>query len=327
MLEAAFARPLSDPRRFQVIRSQLLELARSDPRAALQWSHRIHSLRESHRARNQILARWAAADPMAALTWANTASVDLPRNLYKEQMQAIVTGFAKHDPAGAFQYVSGLDEGSDRALRFKSRLLNEVIETQIRAGGVEQARATILQMGDGPLKSSLQRELVKEWAGFDPQSAAAYVRLQGPAASDLTTSLITAWAVHDPAAAADWLQAVSPEDPALEQASTIITREWARYDLAASSAWLNSLPASPHLDHAVATYTARAAHEAPATAMSWAESINHGQLRTNMMQQVATRWQRDDPATFQAYLHQREFSDKQRRLLEAAAARPPKPLP
>ena len=46
-----------------------------------------------------------------------------------------------------------------------------------------------------------------------------------------------------------------------------------------------------------------------------------------MMQQVATRWQRDDPATFQAYLHQREFSDKQRRLLETAAARPPKPLP
>jgi hypothetical protein len=319
LLNAAFNLPLSDPRRSHTIIDLLAQLAHHDPLSALAWSEQLTSLRESHHARSQILTQWARRDPQSALNWAATALADVPTNLRNSQIQAIVRGFAQTDPVSAFQYAAAMDERSQSAKRLKQRLLGEVIETQIRGGGLQGAQITIAQMIEGPSKQSLQRELVSEWAAFDPQSAAAYVSALGDSAtSDLKTSLIGEWAKNDPAAAAAWVNSLPAGDPALAKASAAITREWTRYDLAASSAWLNSLPASPELDRAVAAYTSRASQEDPATAMSWAESINNGGLRTRMMQQVAGSWKDGDPDAFAAYLDSREFSAKQRKLLESA---------
>jgi hypothetical protein len=319
LLDAAFALSRSDPRRAQEIRDALAQLALSDPLGALAFSDRISSLREAQHARSQVLSQWASYDPNAALAWAATALTDVPTNLRNSQLQAILHGFAQTDPEGAFNYANALDDDSPSAMRLKNRLLSEVIETQIRAGGLQAAQHRIALMPDNASKQTLQRELVSEWAAFDPHSAAAYVTaLGGDSASNLTTSLITEWANNDPPAAANWLNALPTNDPAFAKASAMITREWTRYDLAASSEWLNSLPASPELDHAVAAYTSRAAQEDPATAMSWAESINHGGLRTRMMQKVAGSWKNEDPDAFAAYLDRGDFNSKQRKLLESA---------
>jgi len=208
-------------------------------------------------------------------------------------------------------------------MRLKERLLSEVIETQIRGGGLQDAQTTIALMPEGQSKNNLQRELVNEWAAFDPQSAAAYVQSLGDGApSNLKSDLIEEWAKKDPPAAATWLNSLPEGDPAFAKASATITREWTLYDLAASSEWLNSLPASPQLDRAVAAYTARASQEDPATAMSWAESINNDGLRTRMMQKVAGSWKSNDPAAFSTYLDGGDFNSKQRKLLESAKAWP-----
>ena len=323
LLEAAFALPLSDPRRSKEIRDLLEHLARSDPRAALELSDRITSLREAQRTRAQILEQWATHDPMTALAWATDALADVPTNLRNSQMLATLRGFAQTNPAGAFQYASALDDSTPSAMRLKERLLSEVIETQIRGGGLQDAQTTIALMPEGQSKNNLQRELVNEWAAFDPHSAAAYVQSLGDGApSNLKTDLIAEWAKNDPPAAATWLNSLPEGDPVFAKASATITREWTLYDLAASSEWLNSLPASPELDRAVAAYTARASQEDPATAMSWAESINNDGLRTRMMQKVAGNWKSDAPAAFTAYLDDGDFSSKERKLLESAKAWP-----
>jgi len=319
LLNAALAVPISDPGRSETINQLLEQLAASDPLAALEFADGIASLRDAERARNNILEVWASNEPMAALAWADSALADVPYNLRNSQMEAIIRGFAETNPKGAFNYANALSEATTSELRLKNRLLSEVIETQIGGGGLAEAQTTIALMPDGPSKENLQRELVNEWAAFDPVSAAAYVQgLGSDASTGMKTALIGEWAESDPAAAAAWLSNLSTEDPAYSHATTQITREWTRYDLTASSEWLNSLPASPELDRAVATYTYRAAQEDPPTAMSWAESINNANMRNRMMQQVAANWKNDDPEGFTSYLDNSDLNEEQREKLETA---------
>ena len=319
LLNAALAVPISDPGRSETINQLLAQLATSDPLAALEITESIASRRDAELARNNILKVWASNEPMAALAWADSALADVPYNLRNSQMEAIIQGFAETNPKGAFNYANAMSEANSSELRLKNRLLSEVIETQIRGGGLEEAHATIALMVDGPSKDNLQRELVNEWAAFDPVSAAAYVQgLGSDASTGMKTALIGEWAESDPAAAAAWLSNLSAEDPAYRQATTQITREWTRYDLTASSEWLNSLPASPELDRAVATYTYRAAQEDPPTAMSWAESINNANMRNRMMQQVAANWKNDDPEGFTNYLDNSDLNEKEREQLKTA---------
>ena len=319
LLNAALAVPISDPGRSETINQLLAQLATSDPLAALEITESIASRRDAELARNNILKVWASNEPMAALAWADSALADVPYNLRNSQMEAIIQGFAETNPKGAFNYANAMSEANSSELRLKNRLLSEVIETQIRGGGLEEAHASIALMVDGPSKDNLQRELVNEWAAFDPVSAAAYVQgLGSDASTGMKTALIGEWAESDPAAAAAWLSNLSAEDPAYRQATTQITREWTRYDLTASSEWLNSLPASPELDRAVATYTYRAAQEDPPTAMSWAESINNANMRNRMMQQVAANWKNDDPEGFTNYLDNSDLNEKEREQLKTA---------
>ena len=319
LLNAAFALPMSEPGRSETINDLLKQLAATDPLAALEYANNIPSLRDAERARNDILQVWANHEPMAALAWADTELANVPANLRNSQMRAIMRGFAESNPKAAFSYANALSEETTSDLRYKNRLLGEVIETQIRGGGVAEAQATIALLPDGATKESLQRELVGEWAKFDPGSAASYVQSLGSeATTSMKTALIGEWAENDPAAAAAWLGNLSTDDPAYGHASAQITREWTRYDLTASSEWLNSLPASPELDRAVATYTFRAAQEDAPTAMSWAESITNKNMRNKMMQQVAANWKNDDLDSFTNYLDNSELSKKEREQLESA---------
>ena len=319
MLTAAFELPQSDPSRSSTIRNLLKQLANTDPLAALELTNSISSLRDAERARTDILKVWANREPMAALAWADTHLADIPSNLRSSQMRAIMQGFAESNPKAAFSHASGLSEATPADMRYKNRLLGAVIETQIQSGGLADVQTTIALLADGPTKEHLQRELVDEWAAFDPDAAAAYVQSLGDAANtQLKTTLISEWAENDPAAAAAWLSTLSTEDPAYGRATTEITREWTRYDLTASSEWLNSLPASPELDRAVATYTFRAAQEDPPTAMSWAESISNDRMRSKMMEQVAANWKTEDPQSFTNYLDKSDLSEKEREQLESA---------
>ena len=165
--------------------------------------------------------------------------------------------------------------------RLKNNLLDQVIRVQIESGGLQAAKLAVDLVADPEMQRSLRRELVDEWAEFDPKAAASYVaKLGEDADSSIKSALVSEWAESDPAAAAAWLSSLNVDDPAIARASSSVIREWTRYDLAASADWLNSLPASPELDRAVISYTFRAAEEDPETAMSWAQSIEDDRRRT-----------------------------------------------
>lgn len=320
-LMSAFALPQSDPSRERSIRTLLKQLAETNPEEALQLANNIESLRASEDAKISILETWASNDPIAALAWANANLANVPSRLRESQISAIFRGYAELNPAAAFNAAMQLDDSSVQAANLKRRALSEVVETQIRNGELFMAKQTIEQLPDGDIKNDLMREMVGEWARFDPENAADYVLSLGDAApTNLKNALINEWAESDPAAAAAWLSALPEGDPVIGRATAEIIREWARYDLSASAEWLNSLPASPELDWAVASYTFRAAQEDPQSAISWAESISNERMRLRMTEQVAANWKQQDPESFQQYLDAGDFSDEDKKRLNNARA-------
>lgn len=309
------------PGQTEKISDLLNELAAYAPLEALQYADALPSLRASENARERILETWAKNDPQAALTWITHESADLPIRRQQSLMQAVLRGYASVEPQAALQYTLALEANTPSELRRQSRYAAEVIETQIREGDLGGAKLTIENMETGTLKSNLMRELVDEWASYDPVSAAAYVdNLGEEAPTNLKTALIGEWSRIDPEAAADWIGSLPPEDPAIARSASEIIREWTRYDLTASAEWLNSLPASPDLDRAVASYTWRASEEDPGSAMSWAESISNDWMRTRSMERVAAGWKAEDPDGFETYLETASLNDEQKESLRKATA-------
>ncbi len=321
-LAQAFALTTSDPARSKLISALLQQLAETAPTEALELASQMGSLRDSERAKLQILEVWASNDPSAAMAWAKVALADQPSNLADSQMRAIFRGFAAVNPQAAFQTAKALAQGTRAEIRLRDSLLAEVIEVQVNQGDIEQAKLAISLLADGDSKENLQRELINEWASFDPVSAAGYLSTLGDEATmRLKTTLASEWAESDPAAAAAWLDTLSADDPAVARAASDIIREWTRYDLNASAEWLNTLPASPDLDRAVASYTFRASQEDPANAMSWAESINNDRMRTGLMESVAATWKQTDSEAFEAYIESSDLTTEQKETLQNAEPR------
>jgi hypothetical protein len=318
LLAQAFNLPASDPKRARLIRDLLGQLAETEPVAALELASQIESLRDSERAHVAVLEVWGRKDPAAAIAWANNALAGEPSRTRNSQLRAIYRGYAANNPAAAFQQALAITDND----RLKNHLLEEVITVQTESGGLQAAMLAVDLVADPEMQNSLRRELVDEWAEFDPQAAAAYVSTLGEDAdSSIKSALVSRWAQSDPAAAAAWLSSLDVDDPAIARASSSIIREWTRYDLTASADWLNSLPASPELDRAVISYTFRAAEEDPETAMSWAESIEDDRRRTWMMERVAITWKEQNAETFKSYLDKSELSAEQREKLENAQSR------
>lgn len=319
LLAEALALPQSDFRRARMIRGLLGQLAESKPEEALALADTIGSLRDSEQARRNILEIWGRNDPQAALKWSQLALADEPMRARRSQLLAIYRGFGRGQPAAAFNSALALPSDNRSDQRLRNDALEEIIETEIKNGGLLAARQRIELMQDDPTKNNLVRELVDEWASYDPEGAASYVQAMGDTAStSVKTALLGEWAENDPAAAAAWLVAQDPDKEVLARASTEIIRQWTRFDMAASAEWLNSMSSSPELDRAVISYTFQAAREDPASAMTWAESINNDRMRTHMMERVAGSWKADDPESFKNYLNRSELNEAQRSLLENA---------
>lgn len=312
-IAAALANPELTPKSEENLKAMLVQLAQSNPQEALELASQITSLRAQESARVAILETWARTDPMAALSWAESALQDETASVRSAQLEAIYRGYAMENPQAALQLASQLATNTSAERRYKSRIMSEIIETQIRNGDLEGAKLTIEQMEDGDIKTDLAREMVSEWARYDPAAAAEYVNSLGPDVdARIKSTLIDRWAESDPAAAAAWLSTLPEDDPSISRAASDLVREWARYDLTASAEWLNSLPASPELDRAVASYTFRAAQEDPASAMTWAESVTNERMQGYLTQRVAAEWKETDPEAFQAYLDNSDYSEEEK---------------
>lgn len=318
-IQTNIANLTANPRLADELREQLLELAKTSPLQALQLSGQITSPRVREQATNNILRQWASTDPMAAFQWIDANSSNLTRSVHDAQLAAAYRGFAENNPQAAFTQASQLGEANAYERRLKNRIMGDLIRTRVENGELVAAKQSIEQMADSELRDSLLGDLVGVWAETEPAEAAAYIASLGEAAtSQQKAALARSWARTDPAAAAAWLDSLDPADPAVGRAARDLVREWARYDLNASAEWLNSRPASPEMDRAIASYTYHAVQEDPASAMEWAGSVNNERMSGYLRMRVAGAWREDDPAAFQSYLDNSDFSDEEKERLQKA---------
>jgi hypothetical protein len=303
-----------------MIRNLLDQIAETSPVEALSLADEIGSLRETKRARVSILEVWGENDPAAALAWAESALANQPAGSRNEQILAIYRGYAEHNPKAAFAQALALPAGNSAEQRLQMDALEEVITEQIQNGGLLDAKLQVELLEDGPVKNSVFSDFIDRWASYDPEGAAAYIDTLGDEVSTSVKSrLLGEWAENDPAAAAAWLDSQKVDDRTLGYASRAIIREWTDYDMTASAEWLNSQPSTPALDRAVMSYAYRAAQEDPASAMTWAESIDNEWMRNRMMQHVSGSWKADDPEAFQNYLDTSTLDDEQKERLQNAS--------
>jgi len=321
LLAEVFSLPQSDFRRSRMIRELLETLAETSPEEALALTAEIGSLRDTERARIAILEVWGARDPVAALAWASSALTNEPARSRQQQIVAIYEGYARLNPQAAFASALDLPAATSAEQRLQLEALEEIISEQIENGGLLEAKLQVELLEDGPVKNNVLSDFVDRWASYDPVGAAAYVDSLGDAVSGgIKARLVGEWAENDPAAAAAWLSASEIDEQTLSRAATAIIRQWTNYDMTASADWLNSQPSSPALDRAVMSYTYRAAQEDPASAMTWAESIENDWMRNRMMRHVAGTWKNDAPEAFAKYLENAELDEEQRKQLQDARA-------
>lgn len=301
------ARNVLTPNEFNQLKEKLNQLAKTAPLQALEFAKQIQSPRLQQETTTNILRIWATENPLAAISWADSELQNDPTHLKRAKLRAIFGGYAEKNPSAAFALAESLPYESSAERRIKTSILREIIETEVEQGSVHNAKLRIDNLAEGPLKDGLVRELVDEWASYDPVSAAAYVDALGDQANPyVKTSLVDEWAEINPQAAADWLSTLAPEDPAFASGARRIIREWSRYDLNASAQWLNSLPASQSLDRAVISYTQQAALEDPEMAMSWAESITNDKMRQRTINSVIKSWEQTDADALKRYLEANE---------------------
>jgi hypothetical protein len=114
-------------------------------------------------------------------------------------------------------------------------------------------------------------------------------------------AVIGRWTATDPAAASTW-SAELPEGPLRNGALTMVAREWALRDWNATANWLQKLEPGSSRDAAIDAFVMSADGYDIKLAVEWANQIADAESRAARVEQVASRWLREDHAAAQTWL-------------------------
>ncbi len=285
--------------------------ARLDPGEAFD-----HALRWPARGRREVgaeaaLEAWATLDPTEARQTYEKA-IEQHASLRAELLRGLVTGWARSGAGlGGLDGFLVLSDKRDEAL-------GAVVRELMRSGGADATQAwaePILRDGsDRPrFKRSLFRIALRAVARWDPERAAAWAAEH--AGSDYAEGgpLVVAgqWARRDGAATMAWLRQL----PAGESRDRGVHRafaQWFRADPAAARAWLDSESLEAFHAPALASYAEKRVEEAPEEAFAWCERIADAERSRRCVQDVASRWYRQDAAAAEVWLEQSPLDEEAR---------------
>ncbi len=303
----------------------------ADPRpswnaAAWQRLRREPGTRARNDAEAAMLADLAASDPQQAMAMAQTE----PNLLLRQELQqAVLKGWARTEPAEAMKWVYALSNVSERS-ESMAALLGSAVEADPQraiaaardAFPADPANANrygaalvdaLCDAGDyslatqfasaesGPDRSSWLGEAYEKWAMLQPQQAAANAAaISDPdSRSAALHGVVGGWEQADPGGLVQFL-AQLPPDPDRATMLGQALQGWVKTDAAAASEWINNSAVGPDLDKGVAAVAVMDTVK-PDVAVSWAESISDGALRSSTLADVLRNWAQADFAAAQQY--------------------------
>jgi hypothetical protein len=250
---------------------------------ALKRMKQIAGSNERELASRLLVAQWVATDPEGALQFAaaNRGYEYLADDVFQQR--------AATDFQSALAQPQEIP-GNDLRYRALRGVLSFRADTD-PAGAIQLAQTFGQFPGNEPLGSALYRQ----WAGFDPQGAAAYASAQqgqgGGGWRSPINQVVSTWAQQDPVAAANWSLSLSDSEAQLRSLSQVM-RDWGRQDPTGTANWIHTLPAGVQHDTAVAGFAESMAFADPQNALNWIGTITDDAVRQRALQARVDGWQK-----------------------------------
>ena len=263
--------------------------AKADPLAALTYAKANTGGRF---ATNTILASWAAADPEAAIRWAETNHQGDGANPY---LSGIIRAIAGTDPARATQLLTGMPRSQERGEALDAMMPHFI------AQGAVATRAWIAGLTDDSLRDGAMMRSAAELAATDPAGTASWlVANPGQASQRALDDVYAVWAGQDARAAESSIAALASADDRSNALRGLITNI-AVADPRAALSLMNRFP-NDVTDQVVQQFVWHAFNSDPAAAVNQIARIADEGQRNQMYGRVVGSWLDQDATAAAAWM-------------------------
>ena len=241
--------------------------------------------------KSAVLSGWASRDSDAAIAWVE--GQEDPNQQEKMAMNmGLINGLARSDPDKAVEYLMA----SDTPGNMRSRLINPIVEEQLKKGTAEAANWALTLPEDDGMRGEALDNIAQRYVKEDPEAAKEWItkyagdefsrRAVGEVAETLARS--------DPGDALNWVNSL-PEGTSRSKGYEQVFQEWAREDADAAGTVLGQLDDSAEKNAAVQAFAREITRQDPISATNWANIITDEEMREETLVSSARQWQRQDP--------------------------------
>lgn len=275
------------PPRDQVWGVFLESWGQRDGRSAMGFAASLNQPREQQNAISAVLRGWTRQQPKEAWAWVSEHAGNTRRA--QQWFEIILANLSRNDRMVAFDLLRNLPDSP-----FRSDMAAVVMD-QILA--VEPPPEAVDWLGELPDSSAPDAAafLALRWSLSDPPAAADFLHSSFPEQQEALAEVLREWVYREPTIAFNWAWDTLPPQ-SLQNLLPAMAEEWiALAGPPALAEWINQMGPDPALDQPIQQLALATAPLNPPTALSWAQSIQAGDLRSSTEIQVANQWIEQDP--------------------------------
>lgn len=305
-------RQTGSPARARQLATLLEELARTDPKRALELAAMERNWELHSKLRDAALRGWGATAPDSAADWA--MALPLPGERMR-CVEAVLTGAAERPDDAVRVGLRLCAADRNTAGPYGHALVNALIGKQ---GAFEAATRFAQSAGMVDMQAVLLESAYRQWADHQPQQALQdLAQIADPKIRHAAyEGVLSGWASSNPAQLAHYAQALpAGEDRSRTFGAALF--HWVEKDPVGATEWIGRYDPSPDLDPgvaAVATLPTLVSGQ-PQLAMDWAGSITDPSLRAMTKKNVFGDWARNDPAAARKFAEALGNPDERESLL------------
>lgn len=240
-----------------------------------------------------LLPPGSGSSPQEALELVRTApSSNMRDGLLHEALTAMMTS----SPEAAAAWVNALPPGE---LQDTARVSLDHSDYTPTQAALERAAASAAHGGDTAASLDRVRQVTKRLLRNDPAAATAQIMTwpQSPARDAALETAAQSWSEFSTPEALSWAESLSAE--AQPRALGGIMQTWAENEPAEASEYLAALPEDIARDAPASGFARGLAQVDPASALTWAATVQDAALRQSALMEVAGRWLSKDAAAAQ----------------------------
>jgi hypothetical protein len=280
--------------------------ARADPVEAMRFASALPGGRDYDRSVRNAAHAWAAEDGAAAANWAIEIGDEERR---KAAIGGVIDAWSEREPEAAAKYLSGLGD---------QKLLGDAVPQLASTWGQSDPDAAMAwaESLDGDARGKAVGTVIGSIAGHDPQKAmamfdAAVISEIGETeAKQVAQNIAGNLGQWDAEMAVEWAAGL-PEGLQADAVGNAFG-QWVEHSPVAASEWLVDVPAGEMKDRATMQLVQSIERTDPESAFVWAASVGNPDQRVELITRVAGQWGKQDEAAAIEAVLTTDLSDEQK---------------